>query len=112
MQIKELIEKLELQVFAGEANLSQKITGGYCSDLLSDVMGNAEEGDVWITLQVHKNIIAVAALKEVSAILLVKGLKPQEDVLELSRQEGIPILGSSLSAFEIAGRLYQFLQEA
>ena len=60
------------------------MTGGYCSDLLSDVMGNACEGEIWITLQTHKNIMAVAALKEVAAILLVKGLRPAAEVLTLA----------------------------
>jgi predicted transcriptional regulator len=111
MQVKDLIEPFGLIVYAGEEYLHREIRGGYCADLLSDVMGNAAEGDLWITLQVHKNIVAVAALKELSAILLVKGLKPQDDVLELSSKEGITVLGTSFSAFEIAGRLYQLLQK-
>jgi serine kinase of HPr protein (carbohydrate metabolism regulator) len=111
MKVADLIYELELKVISGAKSLDREIKGGYCSDLLSDVMGNACEGDLWITLQVHKNIIAVASLKECAAIVLVKGLKCQPDVAELSEKENIPILSSDLSAFELAGKVYQLLQK-
>ncbi len=110
MKLTELTEKLQLTVLAGHDLLTRDVTGGYCSDLLSDVMGNAKEGNIWITLQVHKNIVAVAALKELSAILIVKGLRPDADVLALSESEGIPLLGTTDSAYETAGKMYQVLK--
>ena len=72
-------------------------------------MGNAEEGHIWLTIQVHKNIIAVASLKELSSILLVKGLKPSEETIEAAKQEGIPICQTSETAFETAGKLYNLI---
>jgi predicted membrane-bound dolichyl-phosphate-mannose-protein mannosyltransferase len=77
------------------------------SDLLSDVMANSKEGDVWITLQVHPNIIAVATLKDLAGIIIVQGRKPEKETIEKAQSENIPILVSDLQAFEIAGRLYQ-----
>jgi predicted transcriptional regulator len=109
MTLADIAKKLNLQVLSCSEELKREVTGGYCSDLLSDVMGNAKEGDLWITLQVHKNIIAVASLKEISAIILVKGLRPREDVIELSEKECIPILLSDLPAFDLAGQIYQLL---
>ena len=106
MTIKEAIEKFGWKVITGQADLDKKITGGYCSDLLSDVMGNAREGQIWITIQVHKNIVAVASLKELSAILLVKGLKATDEAVEAANEEGIAILQTNEAAFEIAGKLY------
>ena len=111
MTVGEVVKNLKLEVFSGSTHLEKKISGGYCSDLLSDVMGNASEGNVWITLQVHKNIMAVATLKDLAAIVLVKGLKPDKEIRELSEQEGIPLLGTHETAFEIAGQLYQLLRE-
>jgi predicted transcriptional regulator len=111
MNIADLKNVLKLEVLSGSGFLNREVKGGYCSDLLSDVMGNAQEGDIWITLQVHKNIIAVASLKECSAIILVKGLKCQSDVLEMSENENIPILSSGLPAFELAGKIYQLLNK-
>lgn len=100
---------LDLKIFAGEEGLENTIAGGYTSDLLSDVMGHADAAYVWITLQTHKNIMAVASLKELAAIVLVKGFEPDADTLALAAQEGIPILGTSEEAFEISGKLYKLL---
>ncbi len=109
MTVKELAEKLELKIFSGNSGLNKEISGGYTSDLLSDVMGFANEGCVWITLQKHRNIMAVASGKEISAIILVKGFEPEADVVELSESEGIPVLGTDKQAFEITGEIYNLL---
>jgi predicted transcriptional regulator len=106
MKIIEVIKLLGWKVITGQEKLENEIVGGYCSDLLSDVMGNAQKGQVWFTIQVHKNIVAVASLKEVSAIVLVKGLKATEETIEAAAQEGIPILQTTEPAFEAAGKLY------
>ncbi|MCL2027336.1 MAG: DRTGG domain-containing protein [Bacteroidales bacterium] len=111
MTVRELKEKLDLKVFSGETGLDQTIDGGYVSDLLSDVMGHAEMGNVWVTLQTHKNIMAIASLKELAAIILVKGLTPDEDCLKQSNEEGIPILGTNEQTFEITGKLYAAICE-
>lgn len=110
MTVQQLAEKLNLDVISGHQGLSNVISGGYVSDLLSDVMGNADAGEVWITLQTHKNVMAIASLKDLAAVVLVKNHPADEDTLEQSNQEGIPILSTSLSAFEITGRIYQLLK--
>ncbi|HPD94599.1 MAG: serine kinase [Bacteroidales bacterium] len=109
MTVKDLVETLQLKVFSGSTGMNREVTGGYSSDLLSDVMGNAESGMVWITLQTHVNVMAIASLKELSAIILVKGFEPEENTLTQSNVEGIPILGTTLQTFEISGKLYQLL---
>jgi predicted transcriptional regulator len=110
MNVNTLAETLNLKVISGEKGLNNEIAGGYVSDLLSDVMGNAEQGQAWITLQVHKNIMAIASLKELACIILVKGLMPNTETLEQSNGEGIPILSTESETFEISGRLYEALQ--
>ena len=110
MKVKDLVEKLGLNVFSGASGLDRDITGGYVSDLLSDVMGFAKEGDVWITLQTHKNVMAVATLKDVAAVILVKGFEPDEDTMEVSNDEGIPVLGTKEQTFELSGKLYNLLK--
>ncbi|WP_372775898.1 DRTGG domain-containing protein [Mangrovibacterium sp.] len=109
MKVSEIIERLELKVISGERGLDREISGGYVSDLLSDVMGNAREGQIWITLQVHQNVMAIASLKDLAAVILVKDLKANENTIQHSNDEQIPILSSSLSTFELAGRLYALL---
>jgi predicted transcriptional regulator len=109
-KLNDIVSRLNLNVICGEEFLEKEITGGYCSDLLSDVMGNAQEGQVWITIQVHSNIIAVASLKELSAIVLVKGLMPADDTVELAKKHGLPLLQTSEPAFEIAGKLFNLIR--
>ena len=109
MTVNDVVERLGLLVFGGEKGLNKEVSGGYVSDLLSDVMGNAAEGDVWATLQTHKNVMAVASLKDVAAVVLVKGLRPDEDTLAQSNEEDIPLLGTELETFEFAGRLYALI---
>ena len=110
MNVKELVEKLDLEVISGKEGLNNTISGGYACDLLSDVMGNAQEEQVWITLQTHKNVMAIASLKDLSAVILVKGLKPDDDTKEQSEKEGIPVLSTKEEAFETAGRIYEILR--
>lgn len=111
MKITDIIEKLDLKVLAGRDGLSAQITGGYVSDLLSDVMGNAREGQVWITLQTHQNIIAVASLKDLAAIIIVKGASPESETIEKSNIENVPVLSTTLDTFTIAGRLFELLKK-
>ena len=106
MKVIDLVEKLKLTVFSGHQGFNNELTGGYVSDLLSDVMGFASEGQVWITLQTHQNVLAIASLKDLAAVILVKGLQPDEDTLKHSEEEGIPLLGTEMGTFEIAGKLY------
>lgn len=112
MKVADLVEHLQLQVFAGKEGLGREVTGGYVSDLLSDVMGNAPEGAAWITLQTHQNVLAIASLKEVAAVILVQGRQPEADSIAHSNREGIPLLGTDMGSFACAGRLYMLLTAA
>jgi serine kinase of HPr protein (carbohydrate metabolism regulator) len=109
MKVKDIITTLELNTFGGEQGTDREISGGYTSDLLSDVMGHAEKGRIWITLQTHKNVIAVASLKELAAIILINGNEPDMDMVAQAMEEGIPVLGSNEHAFELSGKLYNLL---
>jgi serine kinase of HPr protein (carbohydrate metabolism regulator) len=110
MTVKQLVDNLKLKVFSGASGLNNEITGGYVSDLLSDVIGNANEGQIWATLQTHKNVIAVASLKDLSAVIIVKGLMPDDACMEKSNEEGIPILGTSDYSFELSGKIYKLME--
>lgn len=109
MEVKDIVTSLELNVFGGEQGLGKIVKGGYTSDLLSDVMGHAGEGQVWITLQTHRNVLAIASLKDIAAVILVNNAVPDADMLEQAIQEGIPVLGTSESSFAISGKLFNLL---
>ena len=106
MIAKDLTENFGLQVMAGERGMGRRIQGGYCGDLLSDVMANAPLGCVWLTIQGHQNIVAVAVLREMAAIIITGGQKAEEQTLDRADQEDIPIFLSSAPAFDLVGRLY------
>ncbi len=106
MTLKEIAEKYGLEIVSGEAGLDREVRHGYVSDLMSDVIANAGKGDIWITLQVHVNIVAVAVMKELSGIILIGGRHPEEAALEKAKSEDMPIMVSGLSAYGMAGRLY------
>jgi len=109
VDLESVVKALNLKVMSGEDKLKAEVQGGYTGDLLSDVMANSKEGDVWITRQVHQNIVAVAALKEHAGIILVQGSEPAKDTLEKAIKGGVPILVTDLPGFEVTGRLYELI---
>lgn len=106
MNVKDLIEIFGLQLAAGESGLQREIRNAYCGDLLSDVMANASEASLWLTIQSHQNIIAVAVLREMAAIILCSGHLPDEQTLKAAEKEKIPILLCPETVYRLAGRLY------
>lgn len=106
MRVKELIDTLGLQVAAGQSGVERTVKAGYCGDLLSDVMGNAPIGCVWLTVQGHQNIVAVAVLREMAAVIITGGKKLDDETRRKADQEGIPLLIWPASSFDLAGRLH------
>lgn len=111
MKIADIVKDLNLRVIAGEKGLMNEVSGGYTSDLLSDVIGNAESGSAWITLQTHHNIVAVALLKELSAVIITKGLEATADTIRKSNEENLPVLSTGDDTFTISGRLFELLKK-
>ncbi|MEN8263242.1 MAG: DRTGG domain-containing protein [Nitrospirota bacterium] len=109
MKLNDLVEELSLEAKTFKEGLQNEIAGAYVSDLLSDVMGNSKKGDVWVTLQTHLNIVAVAGHAGLAGIIIVGGRQLQEAVLQKAEAEKITIMSTPLSAFETAGRLYKLL---
>jgi len=106
MKVKEIVEKLNLEVVV-EADLNQKITGGYTGDLLSNVMAKAKAGNLWITIQSHQNVIAVALLVEISAVIIAEDSSVDDKAKERAKQKGINILRSQDNAYQIAGKMFK-----
>lgn len=106
MTLTDLATRLELEVHTPGVPLDRPVLGGYASDLLSDVIGHARKGDLWVTMQGHPNIVAVAVLKELAGVVLVNGREPAAETIEKAGKEGVPVLGTRLGAFELVGRLH------
>ena len=80
----------------------REVKGGYIGDLLSWVMGRAKQDNAWITIMTNINIVAVAALTDVSCIIIAEGAKPEQEVLDTAKEKEINIISSSLPAYETA----------
>lgn len=108
MTLNEIVRVLRLEVRSGGGEaMANDVQGGYASDLLSDVLAHAREGDLWVTLQIHQNTVAVADMKGLAAIALVNAREPEADTLREARERDVAVLVSELPAFELIGRLYE-----
>lgn len=101
MTVKELSQKNGLKVFS-LPNPDEKVTGGYCGDLLSWVMGRINEGCAWITIMSNINILAVASLSGTPCIILSEGVIPDDDLIKTATEKGINMLGTDKPAYETA----------
>ena len=106
VNVKEFAERFNLHVAAGPKGLQRQIQGGYCGDLLSDVMANAPTGCIWLTVQTHQNIVNVAVLHEMAAVIFAGGRAPDPETIDRANQEGIPLLLWSASAYDLAGQAF------
>jgi hypothetical protein len=111
MIVRELAAALNLDVLTADVGQDAVIVAGYVSDLLSDVIANAPENSVWVTVQRHINILGVAKLKNIVAIITPRDLKVESQVVERAKAEGVALLRTNLSAFDITGKLYDLIQE-
>ncbi len=107
MKLEEITNKLELKKAAKFFDGERNVTGAYTSDLLSDVMANTKKDNIWITLQTHLNIVAVATLKEITAVIVVLDKEIDKDTVEKAEGEKITILKTPLTAYQVSGKLYE-----
>ena len=101
MTVAEMVQRAGFEVKTAADRLDAEITGGYAGDLLSAVMAGAKEGNVWVTWHAHPNIVAVALVTRLSAIVLVSGRQPEEETIRKAEEEGLPILVGGAPAFQI-----------
>ena len=108
MTVQELADKLSLKIF-NIGNPKREITGGYCGDLLSWVMGRAEEGSAWVTIMSNRNVAAVAVMADTACIVLSENVAPDDDMLSKAIEEGLNVFGTEKSTFEIAKDIAKLL---
>ncbi len=107
MKLAEIVDRLALEVRAGANQVAEReVTGGYACDLLSYVMARAKEGNLWLTVQGHPNIVAVASLVNLAGIVVTEGARIEPATVEKADQEGVPLLATPLTSYQLAGRLY------
>ena len=107
MTVKEVVDQLDLTVFSGTDHLDKDVTGGIISDMLSDVMAQAQKGALWVTNQTHENVLAIVFFKSLAGVILPGGLTLDDNAAEKAQEKQLPVLLTDLSAFEIVGKLYE-----
>ncbi len=109
MTLQELARALNWDIQSEGASPEASVSGGYCGDLLSHVLASAKPGEVWITIQHHANIIAVAQVVGLAGIVLAAGVRATDAVVDRARTAGVPVFSSSDTAFALAGRIERAL---
>ncbi len=105
MKLQEIIQKFELKALTNIED--REVTGVYISDMLSDVMSSAKSGNLWLTIQTHKNIVSAANLIDISAIIVTNDKKVLDDTIELANRFHVVILSSPLVTFDMATKLIE-----
>ncbi len=109
MTVKTLSEKLNLKVI-NLADGDRTVTGGYAGDLLSWVMGRAQEDCAWVTIMTNINVIAVASLADVACVIISEGAEPDEQMLQTARAKEINLLHSGKDTFTLCGEIAELLK--
>jgi len=108
MTLDQIIKNLELEVLTEKTNIST-ITpiNGYVSDMLSCVMTGAKKEGIWVTLQAHNNIVAVACLLDLAAVIITEGVKPDDATIQKANEEGVALLSTPHISFFVVGKLWE-----
>ena len=101
MTLRELIDLTGAADLTPDTDKNAEISCGYTCDLLSWVMAHGQAGMAWITVQTHMNVIAVASLMEMSAVIIPEGIEMEAPSLAKAKEEGIAVLSSGKTAFEL-----------
>jgi hypothetical protein len=102
--VQELVAELGLRVLC-PGNMEREVSGGYASDLLSCVMARARTGNIWITLQAHPNVVAVASLLDLAAVIITEGVEPDRETVDRAEEHRVTLLGSPQTTYVVAGWL-------
>ncbi len=105
IKLSTILKAVDAQPLTDEAE--SDVAGCYIADLLSDVLAHAQPGVLWVTIQTHRNVVSVAAMKEVAAVLITCGRKPDAATVAEAAEEGIVLLSTPLTTFEVAGKLWE-----
>ena len=107
MKLSEIVRKLELKTVSQTDLGSKEITGVYVSDMVSDIIANAQAGNLLVTVQIHNNVIAAANLVDISGIVVTQGKQPAPEVVKMADKAAIPILSTDLNGWQVMTKLYE-----
>ena len=105
ISLKEVIERLKAEPLSCIHSANRQVTGGYASDLLSCVIKGAQKDSLWVTLQSHLNVVAVASLLGLAGVIITEGNRPDQDTLSKAENEGVILMTTPKSTFTVVGEL-------
>lgn len=105
MKVHDLVAALGLKVLAGREALEREVTGGYAADLLSCAMARARAGNVWVTLQAHANVVAVASLLDLAAVVITEGVEPDAATIEKAGEAGVVLLSTPRTTYALVAEM-------
>lgn len=100
MRVKDLVNQPDYRMINSQGNLDNEISGIFACDLLSHVMGHAEEGAVLITVLNNINVLGVASLLDLSCVIFTHDTVVNEDIINKANELDIPLLVTSNSTAE------------
>ena len=108
MKLSQIVKKCQLEKIV--FSVDEEISSGYSGDLMSDVMANAKANSIWITIQAHKNSIAVALIKDIKSILFTNNVSIGQEVVEKAKEEDIILLRTKKDSFTVSGEIYSMME--
>lgn len=112
IKLNSLEKYLGLTLITKNVDTNREVVGGYASDLLSWVMSHAKENQIWITIQSHQNVVAVASLLNLAGIIVADGANVDEETINKAIERNVPIYTSNKPIYELCGMLYKLLTES
>jgi serine kinase of HPr protein (carbohydrate metabolism regulator) len=106
--VKDIVKELDLKVVTGETFLERQVSGGIVGDLLSVIMAKAKEDNVWVTIQGHVNVVAIAVLTNLACIIVTEGFEIEQEAIEKAKEEEVILLSSTASSYETVKTLSKF----
>ncbi len=106
MKISEVRDTLNAEIIVGEDQLDNTIISGGAADLMEDVLAAAAKGCALLTGVTTEYVMQTAEITQVGAVVLVRGKRPPQAMIDLARQFNIPLLLTDYSLFVACGRLY------
>lgn len=108
MNLKQISDQLKLTLLTQTGVVEDIPVGSaYTSDLLSCVMAGAKPASVWITLQAHMNVIAVATLLEISAVIITENAIPEPAIIQKANEQGVILFSTPETSYTICGQLWE-----
>lgn len=110
MKVKDIVDEIEGVQFLVQGDVEKEVNGCYVSDLLSAVLANSKEGDIWITHQTHPNVVAVASVKDLAGVIITGNRDVDLETVKKAEHEKVTLFRCGLSKFEIVGLVYNLFK--